>query len=365
MERRSFLKNLSLSLPALFLPKMMLGESKSGMLQLSQLKDIPLNTLVKVKVMGIGGAGTNMVNHMIKNRLPDIDFWTLDTDIHKENFSPNQMMIGMEHKSEWCAATNPVLGRLATEEKAGKISEILRQTDVLFIVVGLGAGTGSGGAPILAKTAHEMGILTIAIATIPFRFEGLRRYRNSQIAIEELLKNSDTSILIPFNRDFLDIACFSHDGNLEAAFKDALKAGDERVYQTILALSNLINNKGIVEIDFSDFSFMTKNSGIGFVGFGTGTGRSSGTMAAENALNLMPNKEWKPSKILVNITGGDDMTLLDINGAMNVIYDATGENSACDIVFGAAVNPQHHNQINLTVLTAGFNKNLKPPYLFS
>lgn len=330
MKRRNFLKKLLLCLPILFLSKTGLGKSKLSNLQFSQLQDIPL---LKVKVIGVGRAGLNAVNLMIENRLTDIEFWVVDT----ENHNPNQIIIGTEY-GECSTETKPNLLRLAVEEKTGRLSSILQNTKILFIVADMDEETDSGSAPVIAKNARNMGILTIAVISLPFE----REQRNAKTTIGELARKADTTFLIPFEEE----------------------SGDGKICDTIKIISNLMNTNCLINIDFTDIVFMLKDAGIGYVGFGTGKGDNCAIVAAKNALSSIALKKWKCSKMLVNIIGGSQMTLMDINAAMNVIYKAAGDNSDCNIVFGTRIDPQFQNQISLTILITGFDNNFQHPYLF-
>ncbi|MCX7727366.1 MAG: cell division protein FtsZ [Chitinispirillaceae bacterium] len=311
------------------------------------------DTIAKMKVIGIGGAGGNAVNRMVSSGLAGVEFVAVNTDAMalNNNRASIRIQIGEKITKGLGAGANPEVGRLAMEEDRDKIAEVLKNTDMLFITAGMGGGTGTGGAPVVAEIAREMDILTVAIVTRPFNFEGKVRDRNARKGIEELKKWVDTIIVIP-NQKLLSIV------EKTTTLIDAFKTADDVLYHATKGISDLITVHGLVNLDFADVKTIMKDMGDALMGSGFAEGENRAVIAADMAIHspLLDDISIKGARgILINITGGEDMTLYDVNNATNVIQNEVGEESETNIIFGAVTDPNMNGKISITVIATGFN----------
>ncbi|MBN1576727.1 MAG: cell division protein FtsZ [Chitinispirillaceae bacterium] len=318
------------------------------------LMDDKFDTVAKMKVVGVGGAGGNAVNRMIASGLTGVEFIAINTDAMAldNNRAKNRIQIGEKITKGLGAGANPDVGRLAAEEDREKIAEALQGTDMLFITGGMGGGTGTGGAPVVAETARELDILTVAIVTRPFLFEGKVRDRNARKGIEELRKSVDTIIVIP-NQKLLTIV------ERSTTLIDAFKSADDVLYQATKGISDLISVHGLVNLDFADVKTIMKGMGDALMGTGLGEGENRAIMAAEAAIHspLLDEVSITGARgILINITGGEDMTLYDVSDATQAVYNSVGEDNETNVIFGAVADPTMNGKISVTVIATGFNK---------
>lgn len=312
--------------------------------------------VAKMKVIGVGGAGGNAVNRMVAAGLTGVEFISVNTDAMAldNNQATKRLQIGEKLTKGLGAGANPEIGRLAMEEDKEKIAGVLEGADMVFITAGMGGGTGTGGAPVVAEIAQEMGILTVAIVTRPFLFEGRIRDRNARKGIDELRDSVDTIIVIP-NQKLLTIV------DRTTSLIDAFKTADDVLYQATKGISDLISVHGLVNLDFADVKTVMKGMGDALMGTGFAEGENRAILAAESAIHspLLDDISINGARgILINITGGEDMTLYDVSDATQTVYDAVGEDSETNIIFGAVTDDSMNGKIRVTVIATGFNDEL-------
>jgi cell division protein FtsZ len=315
--------------------------------------DETFDAVAKMKVIGVGGAGGNAVNRMIASGLSGVEFVAVNTDAMAldNNKAGNRIQIGEKVTKGLGAGANPEVGRLAMEEDREKIKAFLTGADMVFITAGMGGGTGTGGAPVVAEIAREMDILTVAIVTRPFIFEGKVRDRNARKGIEDLRNSVDTIICIP-NQKLLSIV------DKSTPLIDAFKTADDVLYQATKGISDLISVHGLVNLDFADVKTIMKGMGDALMGTGYAEGENRAVVAADTAIHspLLDDISIMGARgILINITGGEDMTLYDVSDATQTVYDAVGEDSETNIIFGAVTDPAMNGKIRVTVIATGFN----------
>lgn len=316
--------------------------------------DESFDAVAKMKVIGVGGAGGNAVNRMVTAGLTGVEFTSVNTDAMAldNNRAASRLQIGEKITKGLGAGANPEVGRLAMEEDRDKIAAVLTGADMVFITAGMGGGTGTGGAPVVAEIAQEMGILTVAVVTRPFLFEGKVRDRNARKGIEDLRKAVDTIIVIP-NQKLLSIV------DRNTSLIDAFKTADDVLYQATKGISDLISVHGLVNLDFADVKTIMKGMGDALMGTGAAEGENRAVMAADSAIHspLLDDISIAGARgILINITGGEDMTLYDVSDATQTVYDAVGEDSETNIIFGAVTDSAMNGKIRVTVIATGFNE---------
>lgn len=315
--------------------------------------DESFDAVAKMKVIGVGGAGGNAVNRMVSAGLTGVDFISVNTDAMAldNNRAAARIQIGEKITKGLGAGANPEVGRLAMEEDRDKIAAVLEGADMVFITAGMGGGTGTGGAPVVCEIAQEMGILTVAIVTRPFLFEGKVRDRNARKGMDDLRKAVDTIIVIP-NQKLLSIV------DRNTSLIDAFKTADDVLYQATKGISDLISVHGLVNLDFADVKTIMKGMGDALMGTGYAEGENRAVMAADSAIHspLLDDISITGARgILINITGGEDMTLYDVSDATQTVYDAVGEDAETNIIFGAVTDPSMNGKIRVTVIATGFN----------
>jgi cell division protein FtsZ len=308
----------------------------------------------RMKVIGVGGAGGNAVNRMVSAGLSGVEFIAINTDAMAldNNKADNRVQIGDKITKGLGAGANPEIGRIAMEEDREKVSAMLEGADMVFITAGMGGGTGTGGAPVVAEIARDLGILTVAIVTRPFLFEGKVRDRNARKGIDDLRKSVDTIIVIP-NQKLLSIV------DRTTSLIDAFKIADDVLYQATKGISDLISVHGLVNLDFADVRTIMNGMGDALMGTGYAEGENRSVTAADNAIHspLLDDISIVGAKgILINITGGDDMTLYDVNDATQTIYDAVGDDVETNIIFGAVTDTSMSGKIRVTVIATGFSE---------
>jgi cell division protein FtsZ len=316
--------------------------------------DESFDAKAKMKVIGVGGAGGNAVNRMVTAGLLGVEFISINTDAMAldNNHASHRIQIGDKITKGLGAGANPEIGRIAMEEDREKVAAMLEGADMVFITAGMGGGTGTGGAPVVAEIAQEMDILTVAIVTRPFLFEGKVRDRNAKKGIDDLRKSVDTIIVIP-NQKLLSIV------DRTTSLIDAFKIADDVLYQATKGISDLISVHGLVNLDFADVKTIMKGMGDALMGTGYAEGENRAVTAADNAIHspLLDDISIVGAKgILINISGGEDMTLYDVNDATQTIYDAVGENVETNIIFGAVTDATMNDKIRVTVIATGFNE---------
>ena len=311
--------------------------------------DTDCYTAAKIKVIGVGGAGGNAVNRMISSELKGVDFIAVNTDKQalSINKAPTKVQIGETLTKGLGAGGKPEIGRQASEESREKLMEVVEGADMVFITAGMGGGTGTGAAPMIAEMARECGALTVGIVTKPFLFEGTRRQKLAQQGIDMIRANLDTLIVVP-NQRLLSIA------EKNMPFMEAFKMADDVLLQATKGISDIINVPGIVNVDFMDVRTIMKEMGDAIMGTGSGTGENRGKIAAEQAINspLLENVSIKGAQgVLIN--GGTGLTLYDIDQASTLIKEEAGADA--NIIFGAVVNESLEDEVRVTVIATGFS----------
>ncbi len=322
--------------------------------------DESLSPTATMKVVGVGGAGGNAVNRMISAGLTGVEFIAINTDLQALNTckAPIRLQIGKNLTKGLGAGANPEIGRRAIEEDKDAIFNALKDTDMVFITAGMGGGTGTGAAPVVAEIAKDLGALTVAIVTKPFNFEGPKRMKRAEEGLLQLKERVDTLIVIP-NQRLLSIV--SKDTRLNKAFQIA----DEVLYNATKGISDLISVPGLINLDFADVKTVMSEMGDALMGSATASGEDRAIQAAQNAIRSPLLEDVSISGalgLLVNFTGGEDMTLPEVDAAANIIQQAAGEDA--NIIVGAVIDDQFKDQIRVTVIATGFNRNgrqSKPP----
>ncbi len=305
----------------------------------------------RIKVVGVGGGGGNAVNRMIKAKLAGVDFWLMNTDLQVLNCSdvPNKLQLGVETTKGLGSGGDPSIGEKAAIEVKEEIAKSLDNTDMLFITAGMGGGTGTGAAPIVAQVAQDLGILTIAFVTKPFCWEGKKRMSQADAGIEKLKKYVDAILVVP-NDKLLQVV------ERQIGVREAFCVTDEVLYRGIQGLSDIITIPGMINIDFADVRKVVKNSGTALMGIGRAQGEGRAVKAAEMAINsqLLESSIDGAGGIIVNITGSSNMTLYEINDATNVINNVVKDDA--DVIIGTAFNEAFQNEIQITVIATGFSE---------
>jgi len=306
----------------------------------------------KIKVIGIGGAGGNAVNTMISYNLKGVDFIAANTDAQAlgASSSPIKIQIGAEVTKGLGAGSNPDVGRRSAIETKDLLRNSVEGADMVFITAGLGGGTGTGGAPIVAEISKEMQILTVAVVTKPFLFEGKKRNQQAEEGIAELRKIVDTLIVVP-NQRLLSL------GGKTLSLLEAFKKADDILYHAVKGISDLIMVPGLINLDFADVRSIMSEMGMALMGTGIARGDCRAVEAAQKAISsplLEDNTIQGAHGILLNITGGPDMTLFEINEASSLIQSEAHEDA--HIIFGTVVDENMGDEIRITVIATGFNE---------
>ncbi len=306
----------------------------------------------KIKVIGIGGAGGNAVNTMISYNLKGVDFIAANTDAQAlgASNSPIKIQIGAEVTKGLGAGSNPDVGRRSAIETKDLLRNSVEGADMVFITAGLGGGTGTGGAPIVAEISKEMQILTVAVVTKPFLFEGKKRNQQAEEGIAELRKIVDTLIVVP-NQRLLSL------GGKTLSLLEAFKKADDILYHAVKGISDLIMVPGLINLDFADVRSIMSEMGMALMGTGIASGDGRAVEAAQKAISsplLEDNTIQGAHGILLNITGGPDMTLFEINEASSLIQSEAHEDA--NIIFGTVVDEDMIDEIRITVIATGFNE---------
>ena len=305
-----------------------------------------------IKVIGIGGGGCNAVNTMIRSELNGVEFIAANTDLQalKRSEAPMKLQVGTNLTKGLGTGANPEIGRNAALEDVGRIRDVLAGSDMVFIAAGLGGGTGTGGAPVIAEVAKEIGALTVAVVTKPFLFEGKRRMRVAEEGLQQLKGMVDTVIAIP-NQRLLSIA------NKTTPLLESFKKADEVLLHASKSISDLITVSGLINLDFADVKTVMSEMGMAFMGVGFSNGEGRAIEAAQRAISspLLEDISIKGARgLLVNVTGGPQLALYEVNEALSLIQEEVHEDA--NIIFGAVINEQMGEDICITVIATGFGK---------
>lgn len=308
--------------------------------------------IARMKVVGIGGGGGNAVNRMIDERLSGVEFISINTDAQAllNSKSDVKVQIGKKLTRGLGAGARPEVGKQAIEENREEVSHVLTNSDLVFVTCGMGGGTGTGAAPTVCQLAREAGALTVGIVTRPFLFEGRRRLRQAELGIAEMRKHVDTMIVVP-NERLLAVV------GKGVPFHDALKKADEVLLHATQGISTLITVTGLVNVDFADVRTVMQEGGSALMGTGVGRGENRATDAAQQAIAspLLDNVSiLGATGVLVNITGGDDLTLGDVHQIVEIVKDAAGDDA--EIIFGTVNEKAMTGECRVTVIATGFDK---------
>jgi cell division protein FtsZ len=313
-------------------------------------------SFARIKVIGVGGGGCNAVNRMIDEGLSGIEFITVNTDAQALVLSkaPTRVRIGEKVTRGLGAGGNPEMGRKAAEESAEDLYEVLKGSDMVFVTAGLGGGTGTGAAAVIAQIAKEIGALTIGVVTRPFTFEGNHRAKSAEEGITRLKEHADTLIVIP-NDKLLQIV------DKRASIADAFKTADDVLHQGIQGISELITVPGLINLDFADVRTIMSEGGAALMAVGRASGEDRARLAAEQAISsqLLDITIDGARGILFNVTGGNSLTLFEVNQAAAIIKETAHPD--VNLIFGAVIDPNLDEEVHITVIATGFDNNHNIP----
>lgn len=309
----------------------------------------------RIAVIGVGGAGGNAIANMMRAEVQGVDFLVANTDAQalKQSIAPQRIQLGAKITQGLGAGSRPEIGRAAAEETIDDLSRLLEGSHMCFIAAGMGGGTGTGAAPVIAKAARDMGILTVGVVTKPFAFEGNRRAKSADGGIEELQKYVDTLIVIP-NQNLFLIA------NANTTFKEAFAMADEVLQQGVRGITDLMVMPGLINLDFADVRSVMQEMGKAMMGTGEATGDNRAIEAAQKAIAnpLLDGVSMQGAKgVIISITGGDDMRLLEVDEAANHIRELVDPDA--NIIWGSAFNPELEGRIRVSVVATGIDADLK------
>ena len=321
------------------------------------MSEVYADKVVNIKVIGVGGAGNNVVNRMISSRIGGVEFVVVNTDRQDLNKSKceNKLQIGEKLTGGMGAGSKPDIGKKSAEESRAAISKILEGTDMVFITAGMGGGTGTGAAPIVADLAHEAGILTVGVVTKPFRFEGANRMKQAEAGIAALADKVDSLIIIPNDR-------LKYVTDQKITFANAFSIADDVLKQAVSSISELVgySERVIINLDFADVSSIMKNAGRAHMGVGIASGKDKAEQAAMAAVAspLLETSINGATGVLINVTGSADLGLDDVEVAANIVMEAA--NPEANIIFGATFSEEFEDEMRVTVIATGFDEKKKP-----
>ena len=313
--------------------------------------DMGPDSVVNIKVVGVGGGGNNVVNRMVKTGTKGVDFIAVNTDKQALAVSSAtyKIQIGEKLTNGQGAGSDPEVGRKSAEENRTQISKALEDADMVFITAGMGGGTGTGAAPIVADIAKELGVLTVGVVTKPFRFEGLRRMKQAEGGITELRNKVDSLVIIPNER--LKLAT-----DQKITMVNAFEIADDVLQQAVQSISDLIKNTGFINLDFADVSAVMKDAGRAHMGVGRAAGKNKAEEAARMAISspLLETSINGAKGVLINVTGSMDIGLEEVETAANLVQEAA--HPEANIIFGAAFDDTLEDELRVTVIATGFDE---------
>ncbi|QYX34266.1 cell division protein FtsZ [Sphaerospermopsis torques-reginae] len=319
------------------------------MTESSRIGEIVPGRVANIKVIGVGGGGGNAVNRMIESDVSGVEFWSINTDAQALTLAgaPSRLQIGQKLTRGLGAGGNPAIGQKAAEESRDEIATALEGADLVFITAGMGGGTGTGAAPIVAEVAKEMGALTVGVVTRPFVFEGRRRTSQAEQGIEGLKSRVDTLIIIPNNK-LLEVI------PEQTPVQEAFRYADDVLRQGVQGISDIITIPGLVNVDFADVRAVMADAGSALMGIGVSSGKSRAREAAIAAISspLLECSIEGARGVVFNITGGSDLTLHEVNAAAETIYEVVDPNA--NIIFGAVIDDRLQGEVRITVIATGF-----------
>ncbi|BAY38773.1 cell division protein FtsZ [Nostoc sp. NIES-2111] len=325
------------------------NDSKKISVESSRIGEIVPGRVANIKVIGVGGGGGNAVNRMIESDVSGVEFWSINTDAQALTLAgaPSRLQIGQKLTRGLGAGGNPAIGQKAAEESRDEIATALEGADLVFITAGMGGGTGTGAAPIVAEVAKEMGALTVGVVTRPFVFEGRRRTSQAEQGIEGLKSRVDTLIIIPNNK-LLEVI------PEQTPVQEAFRYADDVLRQGVQGISDIITIPGLVNVDFADVRAVMADAGSALMGIGVSSGKSRAREAAIAAISspLLECSIEGARGVVFNITGGSDLTLHEVNAAAETIYEVVDPNA--NIIFGAVIDDRLQGEVRITVIATGF-----------
>ncbi len=326
-----------------------LGQNNNHPPEESPIGDIVPGRVANIKVIGVGGGGGNAVNRMIASDLSGVEFWSINTDAQALTMAaaPCRLQIGQKLTRGLGAGGNPAIGQKAAEESRDEIATALEGADLVFITAGMGGGTGTGAASVVAEVAKEMGALTVGVVTRPFIFEGRRRTSQADQGVEALKTRVDTLIIIPNNK-LLEVI------PEQTPVQEAFRYADDVLRQGVQGISDIITIPGLVNVDFADVRAVMADAGSALMGIGIGSGKSRSREAAIAAISspLLECSIEGARGVVFNITGGSDLTLHEVNAAAEAIYEVVDPNA--NIIFGAVIDDRLEGEVRITVIATGF-----------
>jgi cell division protein FtsZ len=315
----------------------------------SNIGDIVPSSVARIKVIGVGGGGCNAVNRMVDIGVSGVEFWSINTDAQAltSASTQNRLQVGQKLTRGLGAGGNPAIGQKAAEESRDEILAALDGSDLVFITAGMGGGTGTGAAPIVAEVAKEVGALTVGVITRPFTFEGRRRTTQAEEGVGALQSRVDTLIMIP-NDKLLSVI------SEQTPVQEAFRVADDILRQGVQGISDIITIPGLVNVDFADVRAVMADAGSALMGIGVGSGKSRAREAAMTAISspLLDSSIDGARGVVFNITGGSDLTLHEVNAAAELIYEAVDPNA--NIIFGAVIDDRLQGEVRITVIATGF-----------
>lgn len=318
--------------------------------------DTSLDQLAVIKVIGVGGGGNNAVNRMIEHGVKGVEFIAVNTDAQALNLSksPVKLQIGAKLTRGLGAGANPEVGKKAAEESKEQIEEALRGADMVFVTAGMGGGTGTGAAPVIAQIAREIGALTVGVVTRPFTFEGRKRSTQAMTGITAMKEAIDTLIVIPNDR-LLEIV------DKNTPMLEAFREADNVLRQGVQGISDLIAVPGLINLDFADVKTIMSNKGSALMGIGISTGENRAAEAAKKAISspLLETSIDGAKGVLMNITGGSNLSLFEVQEAADIVASASDED--VNMIFGSVINDNLKDEIIVTVIATGFNDVVPTP----
>lgn len=313
------------------------------------------SSVARIKVIGVGGGGCNAVNRMIASEVSGVEFWSINTDAQALSGADatNKLQVGQKLTRGLGAGGNPAIGQKAAEESRDEIAAALEHSDLVFITAGMGGGTGTGAAPIVAEVAKEIGALTVGVVTRPFTFEGRRRTGQAEEGIAALQSRVDTLIMIP-NDKLLSVI------SEQTPVQEAFRVADDILRQGVQGISDIITIPGLVNVDFADVRAVMADAGSALMGIGIGSGKSRAREAAMTAISspLLDSSIDGARGVVFNITGGTDLTLHEVNAAAEIIYEGVDPNA--NIIFGAVIDDRLQGEVRITVIATGFTAEAQP-----
>lgn len=315
------------------------------------------SNVAKIVVIGVGGGGNNAVNRMVDDQVTGVEFVAVNTDVQALNGSraATKVQIGEKLTRGLGAGAKPEIGLKAAEESREELAQIVKGHDMIFITAGMGGGTGTGAAPVIAQIAKEIGILTVGVVTRPFEFEGRGRMQNAEQGIRELKKSVDTLIVIP-NQKLLSVV------DRRTTMRDAFKKADEVLQQGVSGISDLIYTPGIINLDFADVATVMRDKGMAHIGIGSAKGDNKAEEAARAAISspLLETTIDGAKHMLINISGDMNMSMFDANDAIQLIQEAAGNDA--NVIYGQSIDENLEDQLVVTVIATGFDDNAVDPF---